>query len=348
MNINFSCMSPMSDECPKLICRMKGSAKRTMLSLLVSALPFFIFVTTAVAQSAGQLHQIELWAEKIPAGAEGGNDRFAYQMNSHVISDMDGSNETDVTSRYVMAPTIPGPTIVINEGDEVEITLRHVFDPGDSTTLDQVSVHVHGVHYDILSDGTIEFINLVEDESATPTMSYTYRWIAAPGTAGTWAYHDHNMITLNGAEDRGLYGTLIVNNGSQTAALNQGGQLKTVPLASIKKEYVLFIGDDAFFGMEIDNQTGQQTPLLDNPALAAQQGSNVRFHLVALGTVTHNFAMPGYSWIDPGTNLIISEKIIGPLERHVFAVQANSNSQYMDTVFSSSLLGMKGDFNVTP
>jgi manganese oxidase len=269
-------------------------------------------------------------------------------MNSHVISDMDGSNETDATARYVTAPTIPGPTIVINEGDEVEITLRHVFDPGDSATLDQVSVHVHGVHYDILSGGTLEHINLVQDESATPTMSYTYRWTAAPGTAGTWAYHDHNMITLNGAEDRGLYGALIVNGAAETVALDQGGQLVTVPLSSINKEYVMFMVDDAFFGMEIDNQTGQQTPLLDNPALAAQQGSNVRFHLVALGTVTHNFALPGYSWIDPGTNLIISEKIIGPLEQYVFAVQANRNTQYMDTAFSSSLLGMKGDFNVIP
>ncbi len=347
-NINFSCTSPTSDEYLKLADRKKGSAKQSMLPLLVFALPFFIFATTGFAQSVGQLHQIELWAEKIPAGAEGGSDRFAYQMNSHVISDMDGSNETDATARYVTAPTIPGPTIVINEGDEVEITLRHVFDPGDSATLDQVSVHVHGVHYDILSDGTLEHINLVQDESATPTMSYTYRWTAAPGTAGTWAYHDHNMITLNGAEDRGLYGALIVNGAAETVALDQGGQLVTVPLSSINKEYVMFMVDDAFFGMEIDNQTGQQTPLLDNPALAAQQGSNVRFHLVALGTVTHNFALPGYSWIDPGTNLIISEKIIGPLEQYVFAVQANRNTQYMDTAFSSSLLGMKGDFNVIP
>ena len=76
--------------------------------------------------------------------------------------------------------------------------------------------------------------------------------------------------------------------------------------------------------------------------------SNVRFHLIALGTVTHNFSLPGYSWIDPGTNLTINEKIIGPLEKHVFTVQAGTSSQYLDTAFSSSLLGMKGDFNVIP
>jgi FtsP/CotA-like multicopper oxidase with cupredoxin domain len=334
--INFNAKSPTSIQHPQVIHRRMRNAGPMLLILLVLALFFSLFGQNTFAQSAsvGKLHTIELWADKIPAGAEGGNDRFAYQMNSHVIADMDGSNETDVTSRYAMAPTVPGPTIVINEGDEVALTLSHVFDPGDSTTLDQVSVHVHGVHYDILSDGTIQYINLVEDESATPVASYTYRWIAAPGTAGTWAYHDHNMITLNGAEDRGLYGALIVNSSAS--------------LDSIAKDYVLFIGDDAFFGMEIDSQTGQQVALGDNPTLTAQQGSNVRFHLVALGTVTHNFALPGYSWTDPGTNLTIDNKIVGPLEKHVFTVLADSNSQYMDTVFSSSLLGMKGDFNVIP
>ncbi len=301
----------------------------------------------AFAAGAGKTHLIELWAEKIPAGAEGGNDLFAYRMAGHLIQER--NKEIDVTSRYAAEPTIPGPTIVIDEGDEVILTLRHVFDPGNSATLEQVSVHVHGVHYDIHSDGTLEYINLVADESATPTMSYTYHWIAAPGTAGTWAYHDHNMITLNGAEDRGLYGALIVNNKkSKYFALNKAGKLKAVPLSSIKKEYVLFIGDDAFWGTEINNQTGQQTPLWNNPTLLAQQGSNVRFHLIALGTNTHNFQLNNYGWIDPGTNLIISEKVIGPLEKHVFAVQAGQSSQYKDNTFPSNSLGMKGDFNIIP
>ncbi len=334
--INFNAKSRASVHHSQVIHRRMRNAGPILLLLLVLALSFSLFGANAFAQSAsaGKLHTIGLWAEKIPAGAEGGNDRFAYRMNSHVIADMNGDNETDVTARYAAAATVPGPTIVINEGDEVALTLSHVFDPGDSTTLDQVSVHVHGVHYDILSDGTIKYINLVEDESATPVASYTYRWIAAPGTAGTWAYHDHNMITLNGAEDRGLFGALIVNSSTS--------------LSSIAKDYVLFIGDDAFWGTEIDGQTGQQTSFLHNPALTAQQGSNVRFHLIALGTVTHNFSLPGYSWIDPGTNLTINEKIIGPLEKHVFTVQAGTSSQYLDTAFSSSLLGMKGDFNVIP
>ncbi|MCP5242849.1 MAG: multicopper oxidase domain-containing protein [Burkholderiales bacterium] len=323
-----------------------SSAPQIRFVYTLIALVLMLCTQAAFAAGGGKTHVIELWAEKIPAGVEGGNDLFAYRMAGHIIQE--GATETNVTSRYAAEPTIPGPTIVIDEGDEVMLTLKHVFDPGNSASFEQVSVHVHGVHYDIHSDGTLEYINLIADESATPTMSYTYHWIAAPGTAGTWAYHDHNMITLNGAEDRGLYGALIVNNKTSTMALNKAGNLKTVSISSIKKEYVLFIGDDAFWGTEIDNQTGQQTSLWENPTLSAQQGSNVRFHLISLGSNTHNFKLSNYGWIDPGTNLIITEKVIGPLEKHVFAVQAGQSSQYKDDTFSSNSLGMKGNFNVIP
>ncbi len=327
--------------------RITHNSRLTMFLIIVFSLAFLFLGNVVHAGSKGKLHQIELWAEKIPAGVEGGNDIFAYRMASHIVSKMDFSKETDITSRYVDAPTIPGPTIVINEGDEVALTLRHQFDADPDSPLFQVSVHVHGVHYDIHSDGTIEHINLVEDESATPVMSYTYHWVAAKGTAGTWAYHDHNMITLNGAEDRGLYGALIVNNKkSRIPALSKRGKPKNVPLSSIRKEYVLFMGDDAFWGTEIENKSGQQTPLWDNPTLTAQKNRNVRFHLIALGTNTHQFALPGYSWIDPETKAIISEKIIGPLEKHSFVVKTKNNSHYMDKAFSSKLLGMNGNFYV--
>ncbi len=348
MHMNFCAETLASTSRSPQTQRITLISRWIMLPLLVFVLAFLFLGKDAHADRKAKLHQIELWAEKIPAGAEGGNDLFAYRMASHLVSKMDLSNEKDITSRYVDAPTIPGPTIVIDEGDEVSLTLRHQFDADPDSPLFQVSVHVHGVHYDIHSDGTIEHINLVEDESATPVMSYTYHWVAAKGTAGTWAYHDHNMITLNGAEDRGLYGALIVNDKSSTTALNKAGNLKNVPISSIKKDYILFIGDDAFWGTEINNQTGQQTPLWDNPTLNAQQGSNVRFHLIALGTNTHHFKFPGYGWIDPGTNVVINEKIIGPLEKHVFVVKTKENSNYMDMTFSSKLLGMKGDLNIIP
>ncbi len=312
-----------------------------LLPVLMLTLSFFLL---GVNGAFAKTHLIELWAERIEPGEEGGNPLFAYRMGEHKIVE-EGGSETDLTGRYVDEPTIPGPTIVIDEGDVVELTLMHVFDPGDDATLEQVSVHVHGVHYDIVSDGTLKVINLVSDQSATPVMSYTYEWTAAPGTAGTWPYHDHNMLTLNGAEDRGLYGALIVNDRADIETA-RGTRIRTSAFSSVDKEYVLFIGDDAFWGEEIDNRTGYQTPLWDNPTLSAKRNSNVRFHLIALGTNTHQFEFPGYEWVDPGTNLIIREKAIGPLEKHVFAISARRSSVYEDVDFASRSLGMQGKFEV--
>jgi FtsP/CotA-like multicopper oxidase with cupredoxin domain len=306
--------------------------------LLIQLIAILFFVTTG-AQAAGNFHDIEMFAERLEDGL------FAYGMRKHKITDQNGQ-ETDLTGRYIAAATIPGPTIVMEEGDVAEIELVHQFDP-ENPFQDHVSLHVHGVHYDLISDGTLKYINFHSDQSAMPAMSYTYRWDAAPGTAGTWPYHDHNMESHNGAEDKGLFGTLIVNPASGTERINFRGTRANIPLSRITKDYVFYIGDDAFWGMEIDNATGKQTYLGINPSLTAQRNTYVRFHLIALGTNFHQFELANYSWVDPGKSKRIKQKVIGPLEKHVFAIRATHSSSYMDTAFSSSLLGMKGNFIVT-
>lgn len=277
---------------------------------------------------AGNLHRIGMFAEELEGGY------YAYRMMNYEIISQDGS-ASNITTRYSTAATIPGPTIIVTEGDEVEIELMYQIDPDlENPKHNHVSLHVHGVHFDIDSDGTLKYINLYKDESATPVASYIYRWHAAVGTAGTWPYHDHNMESHNGAEDRGLFGALIINPAAAT-------------VNNITKEFVLYIIDDAFVGMETDNTTGQHTPLWANPTLTAERNSDVRFHLIALGTNFHQFELANYTWTDPGTLNQINTKAIGPLEKHVFVVNAALSSSYRDTAFSSTLLGMKGDFLVT-
>lgn len=300
---------------------------------------FFIYFSSSYAQenTQGRQHVIKMVAEELAGGY------LAYRMMQHEIADESGT--TDVTARYSEAATMPGPTIVITEGDVVDIELFHAINP-ESPAQEHVSLHVHGVHYDIVSDGTLKYINLFKDESATPAMSYMYRWDAALGTSGTWAYHDHNFNTHNGAEDRGLYGALIVNPISGVVQSQDNGQQSALSLADIEKEYVLYMIDDAFTGMEINNASNQQTPLQVNPVLTASRNAHVRFHLIAMGTNFHQFEMPSYRWLEPGTNQLISAKSIGPLEKHVFTVRATHNANYLDTTFSSRLLGMAGNFQV--
>lgn len=292
--------------------------------------------------TSGNVHDIQMTAVELA------NSQMAYKMIEHTVTDADNETE-DITSNYSADASIPGPVIVIAEGDTVHLT---IFNDIDSAPDQQVSVHVHGVHYEIDSDGTLEHINQIGDQGAYPEgsgnlpTSYTYTWVAAPGTAGTWPYHDHNWGGLNGAEHRGLFGAVIVNPADGEVEATDGNNVNTVSIDDISKDFILYMGDDAFWGTEI-TPDGQQTPLWVNPTLVAAKGDNVRFHLIALGTDMHQFKMANYNWVDPGTSNLINMKEIGPLENHVFTVKAKNDAQYADQNFSNKLMGMQGMLEVS-
>ncbi len=308
---------------------MKHKQRNGYLTLI------FTMFLWPLGESIAAEHIIEMTAEKKSVGSTG-DELLAYKMVSHTVGG------TNITSRYSTEATIPGPTIVLTEGDTVRLTIRN----GINVDHQQVSVHVHGVHYKILSDGSLKIINKVLDEGAYNTSGdfYTYLWDVALGTAGTWPYHDHNFENHNGSEDRGLFGAVIVNPASGVVTASNGSSITTVPVTSIKKDYVLYLNDDAFWGMSVDGTSKQQTPLGTNPVLEATSGDNVRFHLIAMGTYLTQFKLDGYQWVDPGTAHMINAKSIGPLEKHVFTIKAAGSATYMNTNFSRSLMGMHGSF----
>lgn len=311
----------------------QSSFKRTAsLFMLILAMPFLITEKSFAAE-----HIIQMTAEATQDDGFG-NTLLAYRMLSHTV---DGA---PITDRYSPLATIPGPTIVLTEGDTVKLTLLNAIPdtPLAAGLSKQVSVHVHGVHYNILSDGTLKVINQHLDEGAgvgpeNTFVTYEYEWNIAHGTAGTWPYHDHNFESHNGSENRGLFGAVIVNPATSPTPINS---------RTFTKEYVLYIGDDAFWGMEIDGVSKKQSKHGVNPSLTAAKNTDVRFHLIAMGTDIHKFVLNGYKWFDPGTPHLINQIAIGPLEKHVFIIRANNSTQYMDNNFSNKLLGMIGSFNV--
>ena len=270
----------------------------------------------------------------------------AYKMLEYKI--IDSENQTkDITSRYSDLPTIPGPTLIMTEGDKARLTLVNEIGRGS------VSLHTHGVHYTITSDGSLKMSNRVSDQGATPNDSYTYVWTAAEGTRGSWPWHDHTFgkgssgMNMNGVETNGLFSTVIVNpaNGKVDALVN--GIPKEVNIGDIKKDFVLFVTDDAFWGVEIDNNNNNKhTPLWVNPTLVASKNDLVRFHIQSVGTDFHHFVIDGYEWLKPGTRETTNFENIGPLENHVFTISANNSTSYYDKMPIHLLSGMKGKFQV--
>ncbi|HEX6671297.1 MAG TPA: multicopper oxidase domain-containing protein [Nitrososphaeraceae archaeon] len=287
-----------------------------------------------------KLHEIKMAAVELPDG------HTAYKMLEYKI--IDKQNQTkDITSRYSDLPTIPGPTLIMTEGDKAKLTLVNDIGRG------AVSLHTHGVHYTITSDGSLKMSNRVSDQGATPNDSYTYIWTAAEGTRGSWPWHDHTFgkgssgMNMNGVETNGLFSTVIVNpaNGKVDALVN--GIQKEVNVEDIKKDFVLFVTDDAFWGVEIDNSNNNKhTPLWVNPTLVASKNDLVRFHIQSVGTDFHHFVIDGFEWLKPGTHETTNFENIGPLENHVFTISANNSASYYDEMPIHLLSGMKGKFQV--
>jgi manganese oxidase len=287
-----------------------------------------------------KLHEIKMAAVELPDG------HTAYKMLEYKI--IDNENQTkDITSRYSDLPTIPGPTIIMTEGDKARLTLVNEIGRG------AVSLHTHGVHYTITSDGSLIMSNKVSNQGATPKQSYTYVWTAAEGTRGSWPFHDHTFgkgsagMNINGVETNGLFSTVIVNpaNGKVDALVN--GIPKEVNVEDINKDFVLFVTDDAFWGVEIDNKNNNKhTPLWVNPTLVASKNDLVRFHVQSVGTDFHEFVIDDYKWLKPGTHETTNTEKIGPLENHVFTISADKNTSYYDKMPVHLLSGMKGKFQV--
>lgn len=215
--------------------------------------------------------------------------------------------------------TVPGPTIEIYEGDEVELTLINQLDV-------DVSVHVHGVHYKIDSDGTRHTHSF-----APPGGKYVYRWIAAVGTAGYWHYHDHvigpGIDGVRGIE-QGLYGALIVRKTGD-------------PLPD--KTFVLVMQHVWF-----NNQRYPHTPLLE-----AKLGERVEFVVITHGSRFHTFHIHGHRWLERGTNRIIDTFTQDPGESTGFQVIAGEGvgpGQWMYHCHVHDHLedGMFGFFTVRP
>jgi FtsP/CotA-like multicopper oxidase with cupredoxin domain len=117
--------------------------------------------------------------------------RYDLEARHQTITLPDGSDYDAVTFG-----SVPGPELVVTEGELVEVTLTN------RDVEDGVTLHWHG--YDVPSgdDGVAG----VTQDAVRPGESFVYRFVA--DQVGTYWYHTH-QDALEGIV-RGLYGALIV------------------------------------------------------------------------------------------------------------------------------------------
>ena len=156
------------------------------------------------------------------------------------------------------------PIIEMTEGETLDITLKN------QLSMD-VSLHAHGVHYNLDSDGTRHSNSL-----AKPGAQKVYQWRAATGTAGYWHYHDHVVGDDEGSEGiaRGLYGALIVRKPGDPRPAHS----------------FVVVGHDR-------SLNGRVYP--DTITYSARQGELVEWVIVSHGNRVHNFHLHGHRWLTP-------------------------------------------------
>jgi FtsP/CotA-like multicopper oxidase with cupredoxin domain len=204
----------------------------------------------------GETRKITMYAEALPGGLVG----------------------------YGLAPggaTVPGPTLEIWEGDTLEIDLVN-------NTDQRLSIHPHGVHYSVDSDGSP-----LNDSFNDPGETRKYVWRTAapskaesgnywmPGSAGYWHYHDHALGTDHGTGGlaKGLYGALIVRRKGDV-----------VP----DKQFTVVFND-----MTINNLMAPDTPMFE-----ARLGERVEFVAIGHGNSFHTFHLHAHRWADNRTGML--------------------------------------------
>jgi manganese oxidase len=181
---------------------------------------------------------------------------------------------------------IPGPTIRARVGDRIVVHFRNL------DTAMPHSMHFHGVHYRVGSDGA--FIPGFSGPGANvkPGETFTYTLTAGPDSAGVWPYHDHSPSMMESISG-GMYGALSIL-----------GKHERAP----DREFVVYFESQLGF-MTIDGKAF----VGNTPVFHAKVGDLVQWDVLALGDDHHTFHVHGHRWRAPDRSFI-DTKTVGPAE----------------------------------
>ncbi|GAA4815013.1 multicopper oxidase domain-containing protein [Streptomyces ziwulingensis] len=289
-----------------------GAAVATSWSMAPETSATAVAATPArTAPAGGKVRHLTLYAEALPGGQMG------YGLEKGTAS-------------------VPGPLIELNEGDTLHVAFENTMDV-------PVSLHVHGLDYEVSSDGTT-----LSRSDVPPGGTRTYTWRThvpgrradgtwRSGSAGYWHYHDHVVGTEHGTGGirNGLFGAVIVRRAGDV-----------LPDAT----HTVVFND-----MLINNR-----PAHSGPDFEATVGDRVEFAVITHGEYYHTFHLHGHRWADNRTGTltgpddpsrVVDNKITGPADSFGFQVIAGEGVgagawMYHCHVQSHSDMGMVGLFLV--
>ena len=219
---------------------------------------------------------------------------------------------------------IPGPLIHAKVGDTILVHFQNL----DTEFNRPHSMHFHGVHYRVGSDGAYIPGFSGPGGNVKPGESFTYSLIAGPDSSGVWPYHDHSL-SMETSIAGGLYGALSIRDPRDEPP---------------DHEFVVFFESQSSF-MTINGRAF----VGNTPVFHAKVGDRVQWDVLALGDEFHTFHVHGHRWREP-SGAVIDTKTIGPAESFAarWVEDAPGTWLYHCHVESHMMNGMIGIYVVAP
>lgn len=198
-----------------------------------------------------------------------------------------------ITDVYAFNGSVPGPTLVVREGDKVIVHYTN-------NLPESSGIHWHGLHLPANMDGSPLF-------PVPPGGKKDYIFTLEPGTAGTYWYHPHPDARTGYQIAKGLYGAIIVR------AAND-------PLPAMP-EKLLILSDNRFHpdgsvdiapprtpAAIVDEENGREgNVMLVNgqvmPKIRIRSGETQRWRIINAGAArVYRLAFPGQKLLQVGTD----------------------------------------------
>ena len=203
--------------------------------------------------------------------------------------------------------SIPGPLIELIEGDTLHIEFENTMDV-------PVSLHAHGVDYDIANDGT----------QSARAMSNRAPRARTPGAPTPRAARGRHLARRAARAT----GTTTTMRSARTTAPAASARVSTAPLV-VRRTGDLLPGEAVHDRLQ--RHDDQQQAGDASPNFRATVGDRVEIIMITHGEYYHTFHMHGHRWADNRTGLlagpgdvspVIDNKITGPADSFGFQVIA--------------------------
>lgn len=329
--------------------------KRTLGSLLVLLASISVVVAGCVSNPTNPTQQLNLkTTATAPAAATAPAQtrNFTLYVRQTQITTPDGQKiwAFGYTDNPNGPAKIPGPTIAVNQGDTVNITLVNDKDPTKTAYNpdgDGHTIHLHGLDMPSAMDG--DPMTAPGGHAVMEGTKFLYHFVAQ--YPGTYYYHCHE-----GAAEHiqmGMYGALIIRPRGEPNMAYPG-------TPTFDKEYTFVLGEmdskghnqdyatlyqgaseynwtdyhpNYFF---INGKTWPNTMMDPNDSINATVGQTVLVRLINTGYVWHSIHTHGFHMLVVGTD---GRKLdvpyykdtlsVGPAERYDVIIKLDQVGRYM-------------------